>query len=81
MYVLIAQVATAEWSGEIGRAEFASLEDAEKEMTRWAKFGVDSYCNEADHIRIFGKDMVELRRWNWRSRCAENVVPDTAITG
>ena len=77
MYTLVAEVATPEWSGEVGRATFMTLEDAEKEMARWANFGVDDYCNEADHIRIFGDDFTELRRWNWRERRSEDVDPDT----
>jgi hypothetical protein len=80
MYTLVAQAATPQWSGEIGRATFETLAEAEKEMARWADFGVDNYCNEADHIRIFDSNSAELRRWNWRTRRAEPVEPDTAAT-
>ena len=48
MYTLVAEVATPEWSGEVGRATFMTLEDAEKEMARWANFGVD----ESDPISL-----------------------------
>ncbi|MDE0113844.1 MAG: hypothetical protein OXI87_02190 [Albidovulum sp.] len=73
VYVLIALAATPQWSGEIGREFFDTLEEAETEMKQWAQFGVDGYCNEADRISIFNDRLVELRRWNWATRKSESI--------
>ena len=68
MYTLIAEAMSPAWSGEIARESFASIEEAETKMKQWARFGVDSYCNEADTLRIIDESEVELSRWNWRQR-------------
>ena len=68
MYILIALSTSAAWSGELARAAFASMEEAEARMTRWARFGVDSYCTEADSLHIFDATGAEVRRWSWRER-------------
>lgn len=70
-YQLVAEMRSPAWSGEIGRKPFSTIEDAEKEMARWARFGVDCYCNEADSLRILDGGGVEIRRWNWRRKRAD----------
>ena len=80
MYILVAAAAMPQWSGEIGREFFDTLAEAEKEMERWARFGVDGYCNEADRISIFDDRSVELRRWNWAHRRPETVASDEIPT-
>ena len=67
-YTLVAEVLSQAWSGEVARETFATLEEAEIKMTRWARFGVDDYCTDPDTLRIFDDHKTELVRWNWRER-------------
>ena len=81
MYILLAEMATPEWSGEIGRESCDTLDAAEQKMARWARFGVDAYCNEADQIRILDDRNIEVRRWNWRKNRSDPVAADQRLTG
>lgn len=80
MYTLVAEIRSPAWSGEIAREAFATIEDAEKKMTQWARFGVDSYCNEPDILRIFDEAETEVRRWSWRRRRSETVEAGAATS-
>jgi hypothetical protein len=68
MFTLIAEVVSQSWSGEVARETFATLEDAERQMSRWARFGIDGYCTDVDLLRIVDGTATEIRRWNWRRR-------------
>lgn len=56
------------WSGEVARAEFSDLAEAEAQMRRWARFGVDAYCNDPDHLWIVNAGGEVVRVWDWRTR-------------
>jgi hypothetical protein len=67
MYVLLADRTIPGWSGIVGCEEFESLDAAEQQMKKWARFGVDSYCNDPDNICIADETGQIVRVWDWRS--------------
>ncbi len=68
MYLLVATHRSPEWEGEIAREFFEEVAAAEARMARWARFGVDSFCNTPSDIWIFGDDGQPVRIWDWRTR-------------
>ena len=53
MFILVAGAATDNFTGEVARRTFETLEEAERTMRDWARFGVENLCDEANSIRIF----------------------------
>lgn len=68
MFHLAAGRSMPGWSGEVGHATFATLAEAEAQMRKWARFGVDAYCNDPDTLWITDDDGQVLKVWDWRSR-------------
>lgn len=66
MYQLVANVDSPDWMGEVARESFASIKEAEQTMAKWAKYGIDDYCNEPDTLHIVDAAGVEVRCWDWR---------------
>lgn len=75
MFTLVADVMSEAWSGEVARETFATIEDAETKMARWARFGVDDYSTDADLLRIMDESGTEIRRWHWRQGKPIHVEP------
>ena len=67
-YTLVAEVMSQAWSGEVARETFATIDEAEKRMARWARFGVDDYCTDPDAIRILDDQDREISHWSWRQK-------------
>lgn len=77
MYKLYAASCLPGWSGQIASETFPTIEEAESKMREWARFGVDAYCNEPDSIWITDADEQPLKYWDWRSKSACEVGPET----
>ena len=73
MYVLLADRSIPGWSGVVGSEAFENMEDAEKVMRRWARFGVDNHCTDPDNLWITAEDGEVLKVWDWRTRAAVSV--------
>lgn len=69
--MLLAFANRLHWQGEIARRNFNTQAEAEAEMGRWALFGIDATCNEADELVVLNSDANPVLRWNWRSRSAD----------
>ena len=70
MFILVAGAAKPHFTGEVARKSFATIEEAEKQMAEWARFGVDNLCDEADSLRIFDARGELLKTWNRRLKRA-----------
>lgn len=71
MFTLLAFADRPHWQGEIARRSFDTQAEAALEMGRWALFGIDATCNEADELVVLDPDAQPVLRWNWGARCAE----------
>ena len=71
LFTLLAFADRPHWQGEIARRSFATQDEAEIEMTKWARFGIDATCNEADELVVLDADAQPVLRWNWGGRCAD----------
>jgi hypothetical protein len=68
MFVLMADRTEPDWSGTVGTETFENIEQAEQQMRRWARFGVDNHCSDPDRIWIADEDGTVLKIWDWRTR-------------
>jgi len=50
--------------GIVATRTFKTIEEAEKMMKEWARFGVENQCNEADLIYICDANSKLVRTWN-----------------
>jgi hypothetical protein len=70
MFKLVASANKAHFTGIVSTKDFESVEEAEKMMRNWARFGVDGLCDEADSLCIYdaedGDKMV--RKWSRREK-------------
>ena len=74
MFTLVAASRKPILDGVVSTRTFDSLEEAEKVMRQWARFGVENQCSEADLIYICDADRNLVRTWN-RARKV-SVAPD-----
>lgn len=79
MFVLLADRKDPDWSGIVGTEVFDKIEEAERMMRKWAKFGVDSYCSDPDRIWIASQDGQVLKIWDWRTS-APIVLPNQDLS-
>jgi len=70
MYKLIAGAATDTFNGEVASRVFDNLDDAEKMMRDWARFGVENLCDEANSLRIFDAKGQLVKTWSRREKRA-----------
>jgi hypothetical protein len=70
MFILVAGAATETFTGEVARRTFDTLEEAEKTMRDWGRFGVENLCSEAKSIRIFDQQGQLVKTWNRRLKQA-----------
>ena len=64
MYTLVAASRKPILDGIVATRTFPSIEEAEKVMRDWARFGVENQCNEADLIYICDANRKLVRTWN-----------------
>jgi hypothetical protein len=70
MFKLVAGAATETFTGEVASRTFETLEEAEKMMRDWARFGVDNLCDEANSLRIFDQRGQLVKTWSRRLKQA-----------
>ena len=70
MFKLVAGAATDSFAGEVASRTFDTLEEAERIMRNWARFGVDNLCDEANSLRIFDQRGELVKTWSRRLKRA-----------
>jgi hypothetical protein len=70
VYTLVAATRKPILDGIVATRTFDTIEEAEKVMRDWARFGVDNQCNEADAIYICDADSTLVRRWDWARKAS-----------
>ena len=64
MFTLVAASRKPILDGIVATRTFKTIEEAEKMMKEWARFGVENQCNEADLIYICDANSKLVRTWN-----------------
>lgn len=73
MFTLVAASRKPILDGVVATKTFDTVEEAETVMRRWARFGVENQCNEADEIYICDDRKRLVRSWNWGKK--QSVAP------
>ncbi|MDB5624181.1 MAG: hypothetical protein JWR39_2744 [Devosia sp.] len=64
MFTLVAASRKPILDGVVAKRTFPTIEEAEKVMRQWARFGIDNQCNEADLIYICDAAANLVRTWD-----------------
>jgi len=75
MYTLVAATRKPILDGVVATRSFSTIEDAERTMQDWARFGVENSCNEADAIYSCDRTSRLIRIWDFARR--QSVVPES----
>jgi hypothetical protein len=79
MFWLIAEATQGKITGMIASREFDSIATAEDLMRRWARFGVDGLCDEADAIYICDAEGQPIRLWSRRLKMSMPISQNAAL--
>jgi len=64
MFTLVAASRKPILDGIVAKKSFGTLDEAEAVMRKWASFGIDNQCNEADALYICDATSKLVRTWN-----------------
>lgn len=64
MFTLVAASRKPILDGIVATKTFPSLSEAEETMRKWARYGIENQCNEADAIYICDKNSNLVRVWD-----------------
>jgi hypothetical protein len=68
MFKLVAEAHKQGFAGVVSSRSFDSVEAAEQVMRKWARFGVDGLCDEADKLCIYDEGDKMVRIWSRRQK-------------
>ena len=68
MFKLVAEARKHKYNGVVASRTFETVEDAEKLMKNWARFGVENLCDEADSLCIYDAEGKMVRVWSRREK-------------
>lgn len=68
MFKLVAEAYNKQYKGVVSSKSFETVEEAEAQMRKWARFGVDNLCDEADSLCIYDDKDALVSTWSRRQK-------------